>query len=837
MRIQAPAVLVRWSWHAAAALIVASSVGSACGAEPYRQPPREIVDILAAPAPPIVIPAPTGDALLLEDIEAYPPIELLARPFLKLAGVRVDPALNARRRDFRAVGLTLQRSSGGSPQAVKLPAGSYIGTPVWSFDGKQFAFTRTLDDGVELWVGNARAATAHVIPGVRLTDVLGAPIQWTRDNRQLLVRTVPANRGAAPAVSRVPSGPAVQQTAGKRSRMATFRDLLEDPQDEAMFDYYGASQLALIDTESGKTQAIATPGLYADATFAPNGGYLLVTRIVRPFSYRVPVENFGREIEIWERSGKRVAVVAKLPVADEVPQQGVATGPRDIEWQPFCPATLVWAEALDGGDPMKKVPHRDRILRVAVAKALGNTKAKPADSDRLEDIPNNLALAAEEVLQLQERLADFTWTGRRDRVFISEYNRDRRWLTTWSADFAIQGGALRKIFDRSINDAYKDPGNPVLDTRADGTQAMRQDGDFVYLAGRGSSPNGDRPFLDRLDLRSLATTRLFESPQSSLETFVAFASGTRILVTAQSPTDPPNQFAVDLVSHRRTKLTDYHDPAPQVAGIEKRLLKYHRADGTPLTAFLYLPPGYKQGTRLPVMLWAYPREFSDASTAGQVRGSENTFVRLTGASQLFFLTQGYAVLDDPTMPVIGDPEHMNDTYVPQIVAAAKAAVDTLVAMGVADRERIGIGGHSYGAFMTANLLAHSDLFAAGIARSGAYNRSLTPFGFQDERRSYWDATDTYTQMSPFTFANQMHAPILLIHGEEDTNSGTFPIQSERFFQALQGNGATARLVMLPYEGHGYRARESIFQTLAEMVDWADRWVKNRPARSVQESSR
>ncbi len=837
MRIQAPVFRVHWARPVAVALAVVVGAGTARGAEAYRQPPQDIVDILAAPAPPIAIPAPTGEALLLVDTEPYPPIELLARPFLKLAGVRVDPALGARRREFRATGLTLQRSSGGAPQPVQLPAGSYIGTPVWSFDGKHFAFTRTLDDGVELWVGDARAATAHAVPGVRLNDMLGAPIQWTRDNRQLLVRAVAANRGPAPAVSRVPVGPAVQQTAGKRTRMATFRDLLEDPHDEELFAYYGTSQLALVDTESGTMQALAEPGLYAEATFAPSGAYLLVTRVVRPFSYRVPAENFGREIEIWEASGKRVASVAKLPVADEVPQQGVATGPREISWQPFCPATLVWAEALDGGDPMKKVPNRDRILRVAVSKALGKAPTRPAGVDPLEDIPNNLAQSAEEVLQLHERLAGLTWTGRRDRVFINEYDRDRRWLTTWSADLAIRGGALRKIFDRSVNDAYKDPGSPVLNTRSDGTQAMRQDGDFIYLSGKGSSPDGDRPFLDRMDLRSLEKTRLFESPHNGLETFVAFASGTRILVAAQSHTEPPNQFAVDLVSQRRTKLTNYRDPAPQLAGIEKRLLKYHRADGTPLTAFLYLPPGYTPGTHLPVMLWAYPREFSDASTAGQVRGSENTFVRLTGASQLFFLTQGYAVLDDPTMPVIGDPEHMNDTYVEQTVAAAKAAVDTLVAMGVADRDRIGIGGHSYGAFMTANLLAHSDLFAAGIARSGAYNRSLTPFGFQDERRSYWDATETYTQLSPFTFANQMHAPILLIHGEEDTNSGTFPIQSERFFQALQGNGATARLVMLPSEGHGYRARESILQTLAEMVDWADRWVKNRPAHGQQESSR
>jgi dipeptidyl aminopeptidase/acylaminoacyl peptidase len=373
--------------------------------------------------------------------------------------------------------------------------------------------------------------------------------------------------------------------------------------------------------------------------------------------------------------------------------------------------------------------------------------------------------------------------------------------------------------------------------RPNGEVVMRQDGDFIYLSGRGSTPKGDRPFLDRMNLRSLDKVRLFQSAEKSDERFLAFVSSTRILTTYQSRTEPPNQYLVDLLGKRRVKLTDYADPAPQMTGIEKRLLKYHRGDGTPLTAFLYLPPGYQPGTRIPMMLWAYPREFSDAGTAGQVRGSENGFVRLAGASHLFFLAQGYAVLDDPTMPVLGDPETMNDTYVEQIVAAAKAAVDTVVAMGIADPDRIGIGGHSYGAFMTANLLAHSDLFAAGIARSGAYNRTLTPFGFQSERRSFWEAPDVYMNVSPFRYASKINEPILLIHGEEDTNSGTFPIQSERMFQALQGNGATARLVMLPFEGHGYRARESVLHTLAEMTDWANQWVKDRPASAVQESKR
>jgi dipeptidyl aminopeptidase/acylaminoacyl peptidase len=374
--------------------------------------------------------------------------------------------------------------------------------------------------------------------------------------------------------------------------------------------------------------------------------------------------------------------------------------------------------------------------------------------------------------------------------------------------------------------------------RPDGQKVLLQDGDSIYLAGRGATDSGDRPFLDRMDLKSLHTERLFRGDESSLESFAAFVpAGSRrsVLTSRESRTEPPNWYLLDLQSKKRTRLTDYKDPAPQLSGIDKRLVKYHRADGVPLSGFLYLPPAYEPGTRLPVVMWAYPLEYSDAGTAGQVRGSANTFVRLTGDSPLFFLTQGYAVLQDATMPVIGDPERMNDTYIEQIVAAAQAAIDTLVAMGVADRERVCIAGHSYGAFMTANLLAHSNLFAAGIARSGAYNRSLTPFGFQAERRSYWEATDVYTRISPFTSADKIDEPLLLIHGEEDNNSGTFPIQSERLFQAIQGNGGTARLVLLPHEAHGYRARESILTVLAEMFEWCDRYVKNPTPRGASAS--
>jgi dipeptidyl aminopeptidase/acylaminoacyl peptidase len=438
---------------------------------------------------------------------------------------------------------------------------------------------------------------------------------------------------------------------------------------------------------------------------------------------------------------------------------------------------------------------------------------------------------AREVRQLVHRLVGVEWTVTPGTAIVTEYDRERRWRTTSVIDLDNASTPPRVLFDLSAQDAYKDPGRFVLATSRRGRRTILQEGVVAFLAGEGATPNGAFPFLDAVDLSTAQTRRLFRSPDDALERFVGFLgqSRTKIVTRRETPTEPPNLWLVDLTTQTRTRLTDMKDPAPQLAGVKTEILKYRRADGVALSGTLYLPPGYVAGTRVPCFIWAYPLEYSDAATAGQVRASPNAFTRPAGASPLFFLTQGWAVLMDATMPVVGDPEKMNDTYVDQITGAAKAAIDALDARGVVDRRKVVVGGHSYGAFMTANLLAHSDIFAAGIARSGAYNRTLTPFGFQTERRSYWEAPETYLKVSPFTYADRINAPLLLIHGEADSNSGTFPIQSERLFAAIQGNGGTARLVLLPFEAHSYRARESVLHTIAEMLEWGERWTRESPA--------
>jgi len=773
---------------------------------PYKLPPKEVVQMVDAPPTPFVSVSPTREALLVVDFQPYPSISVVSRPILRIAGIRITPSTSTRQHLTQYTGFTVQNLATLKKISVKTPKGGAFGFPLWSFDGSSIAFTRDTQNGMELWVAATATGEARNIKGIRLHDVIASPFEWMSDNRGLLVWTIPGKRGKAPQSPAVPAGPNTDETYGKLSTTPTYQDLLRTPYDEDLFEYYATAQLAIVDTKTGSTKKIGKPGLYTEASFSPNEQYLLVTRLERPFSYRVPYSRFTRTNEVWDKNGASVRVIAKFPVTDDVPTQGVPTGPRSITWYPLAHSMLLWVEALDDGNPTKKVPHRDRIMTATV--------------------PGRAA--AVELLKLQHRYQGFTFLQEKDQVFISEYDRDRRWRTT-SLISLTNSDQRTVLFDLSANDAYNDPGRPLYKTDSKGISVVEQEGDWIYLTGQGASKTGNRPFLRKFNVRTKETQEVFRCNETSYELFISFAGkGTdNILTRLETQKSPPNYYVTTLGTGKRTALTDFKDPAPQMTGMKKQLLSYTRADGVPLSGTLYLPPDYREGTRLPCLIWAYPLEYSDPATAGQVRTSPHSFTFFRGASPLFFVAQGYAVLMDATMPVVGDPETMNNTFVEQIVSSAKAAIDTLDAMGVVDRKKVVVSGHSYGAFMTANLLAHCDLFAAGIARSGAYNRSLTPFGFQSERRSFWEATDTYMRVSPFTYANKINEPILLIHGEADNNTGTFPIQTERLFQAIRGNGGTARLVMLPYESHGYSARESILHVLAESLEWADRFTKGK----------
>ncbi|MBV9441962.1 MAG: S9 family peptidase [Acidobacteriaceae bacterium] len=412
-------------------------------------------------------------------------------------------------------------------------------------------------------------------------------------------------------------------------------------------------------------------------------------------------------------------------------------------------------------------------------------------------------------------------------TLISDYERKKRWIRTYAVNPKDPSAQPKLIWARNMQDHYKDPGTPVLRILPNGETAVRQSEDAIFLKGVGATPEGDRPFLDRFDLKTTKTDHLFRSDPDHYEIVEAVLdqTGSRYLTRRESPTEPPN-FYVHEKGGTATAITHFPDPAPELRKLSKQLVTYKRPDGVPLSFTLYLPPGYKPGTRLPTVIWAYPYEYNDADTAGQISGSTKRFTTVVGPSEIYFALHGYAVLDNASMPVIGDPDTFNNTYLDQIVADAKAAIDKAAEMGVTDPNRVGVGGHSYGAFMTANLLAHSNLFKAGIARSGAYNRTLTPFGFQTERRTLWEAPDVYLKMSPFLSADKIKAAMLMIHGEADDNTGTFPIQSDRMYAAVRGNGGVVRLVTLPYEAHGYRGEETIEHVIYEMITWFDKYVKD-----------
>lgn len=771
----------------------------------YEEPPKDVVDIVDAPTTPSLTVSPSGDRLLLAHYDALPSIEDVAAPFERLAGMRIDSERFAERGTRMYERLELVDIETGKATSVELPEGVRMGPPRWSPDGKRIAFTRWEDDGLRLWVVDVASGQAEQASPVRINDVLTQGFAWLPGGG-LVLMAVPPHAPAAPRRPRRPVGPSVSDTAGEKATNRTYQDLLQNPYDEALFEHLVTVQMLELDLEEGgPARPIGEPGMVLSVDPAPGGAYLLVEQIRRPFSYAVPYYRFPLRVEVWDRQAKVVRTVADLGLAEEIPIGGVRQGPRRVQWHPQQPDTLVWAEALDEGDPKKEVEHRDRVMQQAAPFA---------------DVPKVL-------VKVQHRLTRIAWTETSDQFLVTDYDRDRRWTKTVVHD----GGGERVLIDRSVRDAYADPGRPVYELRADGTYVIPVEDDTIALSGSGATPDGYRPFMQRMSLKDGTTKRVFESGEDEFASFVEFSSGGDMLVWRESKTEPPNLYAQDAAGDRRP-LTRFADPHPQLTGIDKRILKYKRKDGVDLSGTLYLPPGHKEGERLPLVVWAYPIEFNDKDTAGQVRASDNRFTRLRGSSPLMFLTQGYAVLDGAAMPIVGDPETMNDSFLPQIVDSAAAAIDAVVELGVADRERVGVAGHSYGAFMTANLLAHSDLFRAGIARSGAYNRTLTPFGFQSERRTLWEAPQAYMKVSPLFAADRLDEPILLVHGEDDANSGTYPLQSKRLFHALKGNGGTARLVMLPHESHGYVARESVLHVLAESFRWFDTHVKNvEPAAS------
>ncbi len=774
----------------------------------YQEPPQSIVELVDAPETPNVIFNHDGSLMLVLDVPGYASIEDVAQPVIGLAGLRINPANNSTVAELAGVftGIKIKDVKSGKDLVLKgIPANVRMDNIFWSPDNKKFAFSNKQPNGVELWVADLATMEAKRLTKGYLNDAYGKTLQWHPDSQHILAQLIPSDREAPPARNIVPTGPIVQENLGVKTPARTYQNLLGDAYDEHLMEYYLVSQLTSVDLD-GNVTLINKPTLYRNSSYSPDGKYLMVQTVEKPYSYLVPISSFSYQTSILNSDGSLAKSLFKAPLADKQPSgfDMVVEGPRYYEWRNDKPSTLVWAEAQDGGDAKTEAEYRDALFALSA----------PFDKE-----PTKL-------ISLKMRYRGVEWINK-DYAIVQEMWRKTR-INKATLINPETGKIVKVIEERSSEDTYTDPGRFV---HGEDNALLMDKGSTptVFTIGSGASPLGDRPFLMKWNLISNKKDTLFKSKAPYYEVPVFFNNKGVVNISRESAEETPNYFAVNVKTKKEQTLTDFPDPYPSLKGVQKTLLSYPRKDGLKLSAMLYLPKGYaKEDGPLPALVWAYPREFKTMAAAGQVKGSPYRYTRLAFRSPVYWVTRGYAVLDNADMPIVGEGDTQpNDTFVSQIEENAIALIDYVSDMGVVDRNRIGVGGHSYGAFMTANLLAHTDLFAAGIARSGAYNRTLTPFGFQGESRTFWEVPEVYNAMSPFNYADKIKLPLLITHGMDDENSGTFPVQSERLYSAIKGHGGTVRLVMLPKEFHGYRSRESLLHTFWEQNEWLEKYVKNR----------
>lgn len=780
----------------------------------YQKPPKSILDLVDVTMAPSVLMDEAKNYLILLSRDSYESIEDLSQEELRLGGLRIDPKTNigSRVTYFNKIQIKNLKTKTAVIVDVKgIPANPKLTNFSWSPDQTKIALTNTTSKGVEIWILDLASATATKIVSDRANANVGDVINWFVDGKSLLVKIVSDKREALiNTKTAIPTGPTISVNDGKKAQNRTYQDLLKNKSDEHNFEQLAQSELYKVSLD-GKMEKWLDAAIYTSVNFSPDGNYVLVETVEKPFSYLVPYDRFPSKTTIYTKEGKQVETVLEVPLIEDLPQgfMAVRTGKRNFSWRSDKPSTLVYVSALDGGNPETEVPFRDEVFEMDFP-FKGNDKSILKTINRTSYIQwsdNSLAIAH-----------DYWWNTRNTKTYL--FN---------PSDASVEPKIL---FDRSYQDKYSDPGNFVTKRNAMGKSVLSISNNSAYLLGDGFTEKGQFPFLDQINLNDLKKKRLYQSKfTDKVEDLRSFdVANNQLLVRIESPTEYPNYYFRDLKGNKLTQVTSFKNPFVSIQNVHKEVINYKRDDGLALSGTLYLPIGYdrKKKEKMPMIIWAYPAEYKDKSNAGQNTQNPNAFTYPYYGSMVYWVTRGYVVLDDASFPIVGEgDEEPNDTYVKQLVANAKAAIDYVDNLGYIDRNKIACGGHSYGAFMVANLLTHSDLFAAGIARSGAYNRTLTPFGFQSEERNYWEAPEVYNTMSPFQQANKMKHPLLLVHGEDDNNSGTYPMQSERYFNALKGLGATVRLVILPKESHGYKAKESILHLLWEQDEWLEKYVKNR----------
>ena len=788
----------------------------------YKTPDPAIKKLAEAPLAPVVLVDESAENMILLQRALFTTIKELSDEEYRLAGLRINPRTNGQSRTRYYENVILKKLGSSDEIQVKgLPANPKLGNFGWSPDFTKTAFTHDGESGIELWVLNISTAEARRISDPILNDVFrGNPYEWTKDSNGFLAKVVTDNRKQPVSANQTPEGPIVSENLGKEAPARTYQDLLKNKADETNFEIFATSKIVRLDL-NGKMTPILPAAVYSGITQSPDGKYIMVEKLQKPYSYLVPASRFPYNLTITDINGKTVKDLYNIPLDEERPRGRSSTTPqpRYFNWRADKQSSIYWVRALDDGDQKKEVNHRDAVYQLDA----------PFTSD------------ANIVVKTKDRFAGIIWGNENLAIAMDSWWSTRN-RNTYVFDPSKSDQSPEPSKSYSTENRYELPGSFVTKSTENGfsTLMTSKNGRSLYLIGEGYSPEGNRPFIDEYDIAKKTTKRLWRADgKTHYEAIVDVIDINKgeILTRRESKTDNPNYFMRNFKkSTKAIAVTEFPNPYESMKEVVSMNLRYKRNDDVDLNAILYLPPGYdktKDG-RLPVFLWAYPREFKNAAAAGQIKDSPHRFVRLSYGSPIYWAMRGYAVLDRTEFPIIGEGENRpNDTFVEQLVGNAQAAIDELDRLGIGDRQRIGVGGHSYGAFMTANLLAHSDLFAAGIARSGAYNRTLTPFGFQNEERTFWEAPDIYFKMSPFMHAHKIDEPLLLVHGTHDNNSGTFPMQSDRLFNAVKGHGGTVRLVRLPFESHGYAARESVMHMLWEMDTWLETYVKNKEKMPVE----
>ncbi|RKS03672.1 S9 family peptidase [Flavobacterium sp. 102] len=779
----------------------------------YQKPSAEILALADYDRSPSVSMDSKKEYMLLSYRNTYKTLDDLNQEEMRLGGLRINPITNISSTVTYINNLKLRKVSDKvETQVSGLPQNPRITNISWSQNEKKIGFTNTTNTGVELWVIDVVTASAKKVTNDNLNANLGNPYSWMKDNETLLVKMLPKNRAALIDNKKdLPKGPTVSTSDGSKSQNRTYQDLLKNKTDEANFDALVTSELYKVSL-SGKTELFKSADIYAGESFSPDGNYLMITTILKPYSYIVPLSRFPQKSVVYDLTGREVKVVNEVPLSEVIPKgfSSVRKGKRSMNWRADKPATLSYVIALDEGDQAKKVDFRDEIFNWDAP-----FSAKPKS-----------------VLKTQQRFAGIIWGNETTAIAYDDWY-DTRNQKTYLFNPSNPAQAPKIIWDRNSQDIYSDPGNFETKRNQYNRYVLAIENNNTYLMGDGFTKEGQFPFIDEFNLATLKSKRLYKSTfkdkKEDLQSIEDFKKGD-VLVQIQSKNDFPNYYFRNIKSGKLTQITNFKNPFESIKNVYKEVIKYKRKDGVELSGTLYLPAGYdrnKKAEKLPLLIWAYPEEFKDKSSAGQSNKNPNEFTFPNYGSFIYWVTKGYAVLDDASFPIIGEGKtEPNDTFMPQLIANAEAAIDAVDNLGYINRKKVAIGGHSYGAFMTANLLTHSNLFACGIARSGAYNRTLTPFGFQSEQRNYWDVPEIYNGMSPFMNADKMKTPLLLVHGEADNNPGTFTLQSERYFQALKNLGAPVRLVLLPKESHGYAAKDNILHLLWEQDQFLEKYLKN-----------